>query len=126
MMKRAAKNLFAFGLALTFVAALWCADIAAPGQAIASVAGCDSGPMEMPGCDQFLCGLESSANLLSQGALTSARYDLSKSTHGLFVDDLPSDTSEEASLIGKNSEQIFLNRGPDKVSTHLLNSILNL
>jgi hypothetical protein len=68
------------------------------GKAIASVAGCDSGPMQMAGCDQFLCGLQSSANLLSQGALASARYDLSKSIRALFLGDLSSDSSKQAAF----------------------------
>ena len=130
-MKWVSKNLAILGLALFFAFGVWCASLAAPGLSLASVVGCSQSGrvMEMAGCDHpsYLCGFDSSSGLLSQGGLSSARYnDLSKSVHDLSIGEVPADASKEAALIGKNSEDIFLVHGLHKVSIRLLNSILNL
>ena len=130
-MKWVSKNLAILGLALFFAFGVWCASLAAPGLSLASVVGCSQSGrvMEMAGCDHpsYLCGFDSSSSLLSQGGLSSARYnDLSKSAHDLSIGEVPADASKEAALIGKNSEDIFLVHGLHKVSIRLLNSILNL
>jgi len=130
-MKWVSKNLAILGLALFFAFGVWCGSRAAPGLSLASVVGCSQSGrvMEMAGCDHpsYLCGFDSSSGLLSQGGLSSARYnDLSKSAHDLSIGEVPADASKEAALIGKNSEDIFLVHGLHKVSTRLLNSILNL
>ena len=129
-MARCPKKLFAFIIAVFVSLALLCAAFAAPGQAIASVTECSQMPgrMAMAGCKTppLLCRLDAASLSLTQGALSSARYDLSKSAHDLCIGDIPFDSTKEAALIGKNSEQIFLDHRPGKVSTRLLNSILNL
>jgi hypothetical protein len=130
-MKRRSKNVVAFVLAATFAFGILCATLEAPGQALASVSDCSQMPggMAMAGCDHpnYLCRFNSSSSLLSQGGLSSARYnDLSKSVHDLSIGEVPADASKEAALIGKNSEDAFLVHGLHKVSTRLLHSILNL
>lgn len=77
-MKQGSKNRIVFGFVLVFALGILCSTLAAPGQALASVAGCPqgSGPMKMTGCEHpsYLCGFDSS-NLFSQGAVSSARSD---------------------------------------------------
>jgi hypothetical protein len=128
-MKPLSRQFFALGITLAFAAAVWCASLAAPGQALASVTGCsqNSAPMKMAGCGQVLCGLEPSANILSQGGLNSPRNnETGKNACDLFIGEVPFDAATKAALIGRQSEQIFLNHSRYKVSTHLLNSTLNL
>lgn len=50
-MKAVSKHLFVLGVAFVFAAAVWCASLAAPGQALASVTGCsqNDSPMKMAG-----------------------------------------------------------------------------
>ena len=128
VVSRVSKHLFVFAFVLVFASALSCASLAAPGHSFSSVAGCPrDGGMQMTECQQFLCGFGSSTNLLSRGALSSARYnDLTKSAHDLSIGEVPADASKEADLIGKNSDDAFLVQGFHKVSTRLLNSVLNL
>jgi hypothetical protein len=111
-----------------FASAVWCASLAAPGHSFASVTGCShDAAMQMTDCHLFLRGFGFSSNLLSSGAFSSARYnDLTKSAHDLSIGEVSFDASKEAALIGKNSEDIFLVHGLHKVSTRLLNSVLNL
>jgi hypothetical protein len=128
VVSRVSKHLFVFAFVLVFASAMWCASLAASGHTFNSVADCSrDGGMQMTECQQFLCGFGSSSNLLSRGALSSARYnDLSKSAHDLSIGEVQADASKEADLIGKNSEDAFLVHGLHKVSTRLLNSVLNL
>jgi hypothetical protein len=84
--------------------------------------------MKMTGCEHpsYLCGFDSS-NLLSQGAVSSARpNDLPKNTLALAVGEAFIDSSNDgALLIGKECENA-LPVGPHKVSIRLFNSVLNL
>jgi hypothetical protein len=129
-MKQGAKNLTVAGLVLVFALGVLCSTLAAPGLSLASVTGCSqgSGPMKMTGCEHpsYLCGFDSS-NLLSQGAVSSARpNDLPKNTLALAVGEAFIDSSNEgALLIGKDYENA-LPVGPHKVSIRLFNSVLNL
>lgn len=127
-MKRAPKKrLVVFALVVFFNFGIWCATLAAPGLSLASVTGCtQNGPMQMTGCQHpsYLCGFDSSANLLSQGALSSARSnDLLKNAFSLVVGETPPDAG--ALLIGKECENAFAPK-PHKVSIRLFNSVQNL
>jgi hypothetical protein len=129
-MKRVAKNLAAGVLVLFFASGILCASTAAPGLAIASIVGCSEAEhaTEMAGCDHstYLCEVASS-NLLLGGAFASAHStDFSKSAHDLSIGDVPFDAIKETVAIGKYSGDKFLVHRPHKVSTRLLNSILNL
>jgi hypothetical protein len=126
-----AKNVIAFVLAASFAFVILCSTFAAPGQALASVSGCShtAGAMEMAGCEHpsYLCGFDPSSKLFFQGAFSSTRYDdLSKSAHDLSIGEVPFDASKNSTLVSRNSESSFLVHRPGKVSTRLLNSILNL
>jgi hypothetical protein len=129
-MKGRSKNLIAFGLVLFFALGVLCSTLAAPSLSLASVAGCSqgSGPMKMTECEHpsYLCGFDSS-NLLSQGAVSSARpNDLPKNALALTVGEAFIDSSNEgALLIGKECGNA-LPIGPHKVSIRLFNSVLNL
>jgi len=128
-MKPALKHALVFGLALVFVGAMWCASLAAPGQALASVTGCsqNGSPMKMAGCGQVLCGLEPSANLLAQGALSSVRINVPlKGTLGVAIGEVSIAPSDGAvSLRWRESASAYPLR-PEKVSIRLFNSIFNL
>jgi hypothetical protein len=129
-MKRGSKNIIAFALVLVFALGVLCFSLAAPSLSLASVTGCSqgSGPMKMTGCEypSYLCGFDSS-NLLSQGAVSSARpNDLPKNTLALAVGEAFIDSSNDAVLlIGKERENA-LAVGLHKVSIRLFNSVLNL
>lgn len=128
-MKLALKQLFVLGVALAFAAAVWCATLAAPGQALASVTGCSqsSGATEMAGCAQFLCGLDSSANILSRGALSSVRVNAPlKGALELSIGEVSIAPSDGAvSLRWRESASVYPIRS-EKVSIRLFNSIFNL
>ena len=128
-MKRGSSNLVAFGLVLFFALGVLCSTLAAPGQSVASVTGCSqsSGVMEMTGCKHpsYLCGFDPSSNLLSQGALSSARpNDLLKNTLSLVVGEVPLAVSNDGALSTGNVNPSVIT--PHKVSIRLFNSILNL
>ena len=127
--KVASKHLFVFSVAVVFVAAVWCASLAAPGQALASVTGCSPSdiPMKVIGCEQVLCGHESSATLFFEGGISSPHYiDVAQSARDLSVGDVPFDAGARAALIGKNFEDMALIHAVQKLSTGLRNSVLNL
>jgi hypothetical protein len=129
-MKQRAKNLTVAGLVLVFALGVLCFSLAAPSLSLASVSECSHGsaPMKMTGCEHpsYLCGFDSS-NLLSQGAVSSARpNDLHKNALALAVGEAFIDSSNEgALLIGKECENA-LPVGSHKVSIRLFNSVLNL
>ena len=128
-MKPASKHLFVLGLALVFASAVWCATLAAPGQALASVTGCSqsSGATEMAGCAQFLCGLDSSANIFSRGALSSVRVNAPlKGALELAIGEVSIAPSDGAvSLRWRESASAYPVRS-EKVSIRLFNSVFNL
>jgi hypothetical protein len=105
--------------------------MAAPGQSIASVTGCiqTDGAMAMAGCKNpgYLCGFGSSSNLLSQGALSSARsHDLLKAALSLVVGEVPLPSPDHWAILvdkGRLNPSVI---GPHKVSIGLSNSVLNL
>ena len=128
-MKSTRRNLFIFIFVFLFASAVWCASLASPGQALVSVTGCsqNSGTMEMTGCEQFFCGFDSSSNVLSQGAVSSARsHDSLKGALGVAVGEASTALSHEGMPLGWRE---FTNAFPvraDKVSIRLFNSVLNL
>lgn len=130
-MEQRSKNVAASGLVLFFFLGVLCSTMAAPGQSIASVTDCSrsGGAMAMVGCEHpsYLCGFDSSANLLSQVALGSARSDdLLKSALSLIVGEAPlAESNNGALLLGQGRANPFV-IGPHKVSIRLFNSILNL
>jgi hypothetical protein len=108
-----------------FAAAVWCATMAAPAQALASVTGCshNEGATNMPGCRQVFCGADSSANPLSQGLSTARSQDTPKT--GILFYGVPPDGSAAAALLWKTSDKT-VSYWLRKISTRLLNSVLNL
>jgi hypothetical protein len=128
-MRPPSKQLFVFCVALVFAVAMWCASLAAPGQALASVTGCsqNGGPMKMTGCAQLLCGLESSANVLSQGALASARVNAPlKGALGIAVGEVSIASADGAVPLGWMEFASAFAVRPGKVSIRLFNSVFNL
>jgi len=128
-MKRASKNLVAFGLVLFFALGVFCYTLAAPSQSLASVTGCSqtSRTMAMTGCEfpNYLCGLEPSS-LNSKAALSSARSnDLLKNAISLAVGETLVAAPNDGALLDKQraTASPF---GPHKVSIRLFNSVLNL
>ena len=130
-MRLGSKKLTGFILILFFALGVLCFTVAAPGQALASVSGCsqNSRPMEMTGCEHphYLCGFDTSSNLLSEGTFSSARFkDTFKNALGLVVGEACQLASNEGpAFIGKEGDLAFP-VGPHKVSIRLFNSILNL
>ncbi|MEX0806904.1 MAG: hypothetical protein WD688_26815 [Candidatus Binatia bacterium] len=130
-MKRTAKNLVAFGLVLFFALGVLCVTLAFPGQSLASVTGCsqDNRAMQMTDCEHpsYLCGFDRSSHLLSQGALSSTRSsDSLKSSLGVAVGEACFDSSAYAGAFVGNEHTNAFPAGPQKVSIHLYNSVLNL
>jgi hypothetical protein len=130
-MKRRTKNSVAFILAAFFAFGILCSTFAAPGQALASVSDCSDnpGPMAMVGCEHpsYLCGVDPASNLLSHGALTSARSaDSVKDTLGLAVGASVIDISGETAPLGVKERNKVSLAEPGKVSIRLFNSTLNL
>lgn len=130
-MKRRSKNAIAFVLAALFAFGILCSTFAAPGQALASVSGCPpmNGAMAMADCEHpaYLCGFDSSSNILSQGAVSSFRSnDFPKNVLSVALADTSVDLSKVgASSGGKDSAEAFP-AGFPKVSIRLFNSVLNL
>lgn len=112
------------GLVVIFATAMWCASLAAPGQSLATVTGCsqNNGAMEMTGCDQFLCGFDSSSKFLSRDARGSS--DSVKSGLTVIATSMPLSGNGIAS--GRREFTKALPFRSDKVSIRLFNSILNL
>jgi hypothetical protein len=130
-MKLRSKTLIVFGLLLFFASAVWCASLAAPGQALASVSGCSqtSGPMAMAGCDHptFLCRFDLASHLLSHDALSSPRSINSlKLALGLAVGAPAINVSREIAPRGARECKNVSPAEPGKVSVCLFNSVLNL
>ena len=129
-MKRRSKNVVAFVLAAFFAFVILCATLGAPGQALASVTGCSQMPgMVMVGCENpnYLCGFNPASNLLSNGALTSARSnDLFKNTLGLALAAPSVDVASDLTLPGAREWKNVSLAEPGKVSLRLFNSVLNL
>jgi hypothetical protein len=129
-MKQRSKNLIAFVLAASFAFAILCSTFAAPGQALAAVSGCSqtAGAMEMAGCEHpsYLCGLDSSANFLSQGALSPTPNDSLKNALGMALGEVSIASSNGAIPLGWRELTNALPAGSHKVSIRLFNSVLNL
>jgi hypothetical protein len=130
-MKVRSRNVVALALLLFFASAIWCATLAAPGQALASVSGCSQmpGAMAMAGCahPSYLCGFDSASNRLSQGALSSARSsDLLKNALGLALGTASVDVSIGLASPGAREWKNVSLAEQRKVSIRLFNSILNL
>lgn len=125
------KYFVAFVLAAFFAFGIVCATMAAPGQALASASGCSQAarPMVMVGCENpnYLCGFDPASDLLSHGALTSARSnDTVKNMLGLAVGapaiDVPHDLTPRRAIELRNVPF----PQPGKVPLYLFNSILTL
>ena len=130
-MKHRSKTLVACGLVLFFASAIWCATLAAPGQALASVSGCSQtpGPMAVAGCDypSYLCGFDPASNLFSHGALSSARLnDSLKNALGLALGAPAIDVSTDLASPGAREWKNVSLAQPGKMSIRLFNSVLNL
>ena len=127
-MKRARKNLVAFGLVLFFAFGVLCASMAAPGQSLAAVTGCseNSGGMAMNGCEYpIFCGSSSSSDL--RIALTPPRPDnLSKYVLSVVLAEVSTGASSNDPLMLANGRAGGSPPTPRKVSIHLFNSVLNL
>jgi hypothetical protein len=85
--------------------------------------------MAMVGCEHpsYLCGVGPASNLLSHGALTTARSaDSGKDALGLAVGASVIDISGETAPLGVKERNKVSQAEPGKVSIHLFNSILNL
>ena len=127
-MKRARKNLVAFGLVLFFAFGVLCASMAAPGQSLAAVTGCseNSGGMAMNGCENpIFCGSSSSSDL--RIALTPPRPDnLSKYVLSVVLAEVSTGASSNDPLMLANGRAGGSPPTPRKVSIHLFNSVLNL
>lgn len=127
-MKRASKNLVAFGLVLFFALGVLCASMAAPGQSLAAVTGCsqNSGGMAMNGCEYpIFCGSSSSSDL--RLALRSPRPDnLSKYVLSVVLAEVSTDASGNAPLMLANGRADGSPLTRLKVSLYLFNSVLNL
>ena len=130
-MKCRSKNLTAFVLALLFAFGVLCSTLAAPGESLASASGCSqkSGAMEMVDCEYpgYFCGFDGSSNILSQGAVSSARFnDSLKNVLNVAVGEASLNASQVGvSSAGKEYPDAFPTGSP-KVSIRLFNSILNL
>lgn len=129
--KRVSQNLVALGLVLFFMLAVWCATLAAPGVSLASVTGCSQSnrAMAMAGCEQpiYLCGFDSASNLLSHGALSSARSnDSLKHALSLALGDSSIDVFIDLLPVGAREWKNVSLAEPGKVSLRLFNSVLNL
>jgi hypothetical protein len=130
-MKQRSKNVIALVLAAFFAFGVLCSTLAAPGQAVASVSGCSqtTGATAMAGCElpSYLCGYDSAGNLLSQGALSSARSsDSLKNALGLALGAASIDVSIGLAPPGAREWKNVFPAEPGKVSIRLFNSILNL
>ncbi len=129
-MKRAAKNLIAFGLVLFFASAVLCATLAAPGQSLASVAGCsqDQPTMAMTGCEHpsYLCDFNRSSHFLSQGVSSTPSNDSLKNTLGLTVGETCFDSSAYGGPLVGNEHTSAFPAGLHKVPIHLYNSVLTI
>jgi hypothetical protein len=130
-MKRRSKNIVAFVLAAFFVFGILCATIGSPGQALASVSGCSQMPggMAMDGCEHpsYLCGFDSATNVLSHGALSSARSsDSFKNALGFALGSPSIDVSVGLAPPGAREWKNVSLAEPGKVSIRLFNSVLNL
>ena len=130
-MKRRHKNFIALVLAAFLACGILCSTFAAPGQVLASVTGCSQMPggMAMAGCDHpnYLCGFNPASNLLSDGALASARSNESlKNALGLALGASAMDVSIEIAPSGARQCKNVSLAEPGKVSVRLLNSTLNL
>jgi hypothetical protein len=129
--KRRPKNFIVFVFAAIFAFGILCSTFAAPGQALASVSGCSqtAGAMAMAGCGHpsYLCGFDSSSNLLAHGALSSTRANESlKNALDLAFGAPPIDIS--IVLAAQKAGQWKNGSLPEsaKVPVHLFNSVLNL
>ena len=130
-MKRETKNITAFVLAAFLAFGIFCSTFAAPGQALAAVTGCSqmAGGMAMVGCGNpnYLCGFNPGSNLLSDGAVISARsHDSFKDALGLALGASAIDVSTELTPSGAKQWKNGSLVEPGKVSVRLLNSTLNL
>jgi hypothetical protein len=131
VMKVRSGNVVAFALIVFFASAIWCATVAAPGHALASVSGCSQTPgaMAMADCQRpiYLCGFDSANNLLSHSAFSSARSNDSLK-HALSSP--PGDSSMDVSIVpiplGARKWRNVPLAEPGKVSLRLFNSVLNL
>ncbi len=129
-MKRADKNLVAFGLVVFFALGVFCYTLAAPSQSLASVTGCSqtSRTMAMTGCEfpNYLCGLEPSS-LNSKAALSSSRSnDLLKNAISLVIGEALVAAANDGALLLDKQRATATPFVPHKVSIRLFNSILNL
>ncbi len=130
-MKRRSTNVVAFVLAAFFAFGILCSTLAAPGHALASVSGCSQMPrgMAMAGCERpsYLCGFDAASNLLSYGALSSARStDSLKNALGLALGAPSMDVSIGLAPPGATEWKNVSLAEPGKVSIRLFNSVLNL
>ncbi len=118
-------------LAASFVFAVLCAVLGAPGQALASVDGCSDSPADimMEGCERpvYLCDFDLGTNSLSYGAFSSARFsDSLKSILGLSLGGRSIDASDAFAPPGAREWEHLSPARPGKVSVRLFNSALNL
>jgi hypothetical protein len=132
VMKVRSGNVVAFALIVFFVSAIWCATLAAPGQALAStISGCSQAPagMAMADCQRpmYLCGFDSANNLLSHGVFSSARSnDSLKHALSSALGDSSIDVSIVPIPLGARKWKNIPPAEPGQVSVRLFNSVLNL
>ncbi len=128
IVRRIPKNLVVSALVIFFALGVWCASLSAPAQALASqMPDCSTpGSVVDHPCQPLLCNLATSHNLLSQGAIVSARsYDSAKS--GPFLlGVLPVLSHNDSSLAANQLPTIWTGYRREKVSVHLFNSVLTL
>jgi hypothetical protein len=129
VVKRVSKVPIASVLVILFALGIWCASLSAPAQALASqMSDCSTpGSVVDHPCQPLLCNLAASHNLLSQGAIVSARsYDSAKSGLFLLGAILPVLSHNDTSLAANQLPMIWSGYRPEKVSVHLFNSVLTL
>jgi hypothetical protein len=131
VMKVRSGNVVAFALIVFFASAIWCATLAAPGQALASISGCSqmADGMTMAGCERpsYLCGFDSANNLLSRDAIGSSRAnDSLKDALGLACGAASIHFCNELAPAGARQWKNVSVAGSGQVSVRLFNSVLNL
>ena len=128
--QRRSKKLIAYVLAF-FAAGILCSTVVAPGRAVASLSPCSQMPggLAMRGCEHpnYLCGIDPTSNLLSQGALSSLRSnDSLKNLLGVAFGAPAIDAAIEPAPPGAREWRKVPDSEPSKVSIRLFNSVLNL
>lgn len=123
------KNLIASALVILFALGVLCASLSTPASALASQMPDCSTPgsvLDNP-CQPLLCNLAGSHNLLSQGAIASARfYDPAKDGSFLLGEVVPPLAHNGTLLAVKQLRAIWSGYFSEKVPVHLFNSVLTL